>query len=331
MKNKMNKKHIIILSMIVILFSIPYMSPNPYYLIVLINMFVSIMYSSSFRLVARAGQVTAGHAAFAGIGGYTSALLVTKLQWNFWYSLPLAGIMTGLIGLGVGYPSLRLKGIYFAIITFGLGEVVRLIWHSQHDVFGGPGGLTDIPSPNAIGSWEFGSISSLYLLGLFLTLLTLTVMYMLDKSRFGLILRSIEESDVLGESIGINTMRYKVLAFFIACFATGIAGAYFAHQQHCISPEDFAFLNSAYIIVYAVVGGLGSVWGPVWGVFVLLGVPVVLRFIPNYNPLIEPLIFGGILVMVMLFLPGGVVTLPEKILSVKNRKLGLKPKGHVDA
>lgn len=321
MLNKSKTKIIIAAIFVLLILLVPVVSSNQYYMRLLINAAVFTMLAAGIRLLASTGQLSFAQAAFMGVGAYTSALLVMKLGWNFWFCLLLAGLVSAALAVLIGVITLRIKGAYFTILTFGLGEIFMLIWASAGDLFGGWGGIANIPGPDSIANLGFNTITPYYYLAVILAILVIILMYYLSNSRFGLVLRSIGESDYLAESLGVNIMKYKVIAFAICCFVAGIAGAFFAHIQHFISPTDFTFTASLYIVIYAVIGGLGSVIGTVYGVLLLIGIPFLLGFIPNYDPKIEPIIFGTCLAMVILFLPDGLVSLPGKISdAIRHRK-----------
>jgi len=315
MLSRTNPTIIVVLVAIAILFLVPTgMTSNPYHLLVLTNICIYIIAVSGFRLVATAGQLSMAHSAFMGIGAYTSALLVTKLGWNFWYCLLLAGMVPAILAVGLGRITLRLRGIYFAIATFAFALVIWKGWNTFFaDVVGR---VTDIPPPNRIGGWEFSSVTSYYYLALVLMLVTMLVMYRLDRSRFGLILRCMASNDALSGSVGMNIMGYQIAAFAIGSFFAGMAGAVHVHWLRLMEPNMFSFTAMLYIILYAVVGGMKSFMGPLYGCFFFIGLPQFLKYIPNYDPKVEPVIFGSILLLTVRFMPGGISALLQRISEV---------------
>lgn len=318
----MLKKHIhyiIVLAVIALLFLFPQIIKNPYYTRVWINTFYLIVLTVSLRTILITGQVSIAHYAFMGIGAYTSALLVTKAHWNFWLTLPLAGITAALVAIGLGYVTLRIKGSYFAIATVALGEVIRMVWVEGKGFFGGMNGIMDIPSPNPIGGLSFGSMPSYYYFGLMLMLLALAILYRMDNSRYGMTFRSIALADNLAESVGINIMNYKVFAFSSACFFAGLAGAFYSSLQHYISPMDFTVFESIMLIVFLVVGGRGNIFGPILGPALLSWLPVLLEQIPGYKPTVLPILEGTFLLVVMLFIPEGIIGIPGRVREFINR------------
>jgi branched-chain amino acid transport system permease protein len=319
MPNKLYKRHITIVPIAVLIgitLLTPIITSNAYYLQLLISVYILIILSSGLRLMANVEALSIAQAAFFGIGAYTSALLMTKMSWNFWLTLPCAGIVSGLVAIVVGLPTLRLRGVYFILVTTALNEVIRMIWINWPDAFGGIGGVINIPRPGAIFGLTFGDLRFFYYLPLILMFLTIAVMSRIDRSRYGLLLQGIAQCEEVAQSVGLNVMRFKVEVFFTASFFAGLAGAIFASLQRAIFPDDFHFLLSVDILVYAVVGGLKDRFGPVCGVVFLMGLSFVLKQIPNYDPKVEPLILGSFLIIAVIGFPGGLVSLPQRIRSV---------------
>jgi len=292
---------------------------DPYLLHILISIFIWSILTLGIRLILVTGHLNAAQASFMGMGAYTSGILALKLGWSFWIGLPIAGVVAAVLALAIGYPTLKIKGVYFVMVTFGLTEVFRHIWMMWTGLFGGPQGLLGIPRPGAIKIGglvlAFSSKVPFYYLAFLLLLLTILVMSRLDSSRIGMTLRSIPQADLLAESIGVNVMRYKVLAFVIGSFFAGIAGSFWAHYFTYASPWDFTFANSVNMLIYVVMGGPSSVWGPIIGCFVMLTLDEVLRPIQLYMPIV----LGTILIVVLLFIPGGFITIPQRVRALLKR------------
>ena len=316
-----NPTTIVVFVLMVILLLFPVLSSNNYHLRLITTIAMSIVLTTGFRLVALTGQLSIAQGAFMGIGAYFSAIMILRLGWNSWVCFFLAGFVAAVVAGIVGAITLRIKEIYFAIGTLAINELFRLIWVEWGSVSGGPGGLVNIPSPDPILGLHFGSVPSFYYMAIILLFFDMSVMVRIEKSRIGLIFTSIREFDSLAATLGVNLMKEKVKAFMIACFFAGLTGALFAHLQHFISPVDFTVLDSVYLMMYGVVGGLGSVWGPAVGCTVLGLIPVLLRLIPNYDPVIEPIIFGGILILICRFQPDGLVGLADRIAGLLAFKL----------
>jgi len=302
-------------ALVLLLFLVPLFLTSNFYLHMFIMTAVNIIMATSLWLILRSGQLSIGHAAFMAIGAYTSALLTMRAGLPFPMAMPLAGIMAAVIAVLIGYPTLRLKGLFFALVTFAFAEIVRSIFNSfGKDLFGGPSGISAIPHPSFFGI-ELATRASYYYLVLPLMLLTILVVYRIDKSRIGMNLVAISQADSLAESLGINIMKYKIVAFVIGSFFAGVAGSFFAHYLRHISPESFTFWLSVYVLIYVVVGGLGSIMGPIIGACTLSLFSESFRTFGNY----EPIVFGVALILVVMFLREGVVSLPGRLLPLTQR------------
>ncbi len=296
---------------------------SPYWIHVLMLMFLYGILAVSLRQMLILGQVSFAHPAFMAIGAYTSTMLVMNLGLPFWFTIFLAGFASGIVALFLGLPVLRLTGPYFFLATFAFLEVVRMILTHFYVPFGGPMGIYNIPPPNPIGPINFSSISHFYYLILIVFVITLLVFYSLERSRFGQAWHAIGQSHDLAESLGINVMGYRVLAFVIACFFAGIAGACYAHYMTHMSPMEFGLTLSVDIIVWAVVGGMGSVFGPAVGAGILTFIPQLFKFTAEYEAGLSSVIF----IIIILFLRGGLVSLP-RVISMRIRKArGIVPSG----
>jgi len=305
--------------LLTVLLLIPLFIKDPYALHILIITIINIILGLSVRLILNVGQMTIATAAFMAVGGYTSALLVTRLGFSFWLTLPLAAVMAAIMAIAIGYLTLRLKGLYFALVTLAFTEVV-LIVITHTEFLGGYDGITNLPHPNPLLGIEFASKTAYYYQFLLLGLVTAAFMYRIDKSQLGRILDSIRQSDLLCESIGINVMRYKVLAFTIGSVFASIVGVFQASYYSMVAPEFYTIWQSIYPLIYAQVGGVGSVAGPIVGAAFLTIVPEALRVMKE----LQPLILGPILIITILFLPGGLITLPQRIrsLAAKSAQIG---------
>jgi len=240
---------------------------------------------------------------------------------SFWLTLPLSGLIAAILGTLIGYPALKLKGAYFAILTFGLSEVTRLVLINSGSVTGGTGGIPGgisgiraIPAPNPIAIpglpvVEFISKGAYYYLSLLLLIITLVVIYIIDRSRKGDILKAIKQSESLAESVGIDVAKYKTLSFATACFFTGLDGAFFAHYIKCISPDDFGFWISIDYLIYAIIGGTGNVFGPVLGAIGLVILTNLSTILAQYHVIF----YGAIIIFIVILLPEGLISLhPQK-------------------
>ncbi|MBU2549349.1 MAG: branched-chain amino acid ABC transporter permease [Proteobacteria bacterium] len=316
----LNIKNGIILVFVIAGFLLPISIKDRFLLHILINIFIWSILTLGIRLVLLAGPLNLAQASFMGMGAYTSGLLAMRLGWSFWLCMPAAGLVTALLAVGIGYPTLRIKGSYFVMVTFGLTEVFRHLWMMWSSLFGGPQGLLGIPRPAPIHlaglTIAFNSKVPFFYLALILFLITVFVMHRIDLSRMGLTLRAIPQADLLAECVGVNIMGYKVAAFAIGSFFAGIAGSFWAHYFTYCSPWDFTFVASFYMLMYAVMGGMGTVLGPIIGCFIMLGLDELLRPFKEYMPII----LGVILIGILLYLPGGIISVPERVRMLWNRR-----------
>jgi branched-chain amino acid transport system permease protein len=254
------------------------------------------------------------HVSFMGIGAYASALLVTRAGWSFWAALPVAPLLAALAAVPVGSVALRVSGPYYFLITFAFLEVLRLVFNNFFvGYLGGPSGLVEIPPPHPLpltaGAVAFTGKLAQYWLMLALFLPSAAVLIRLEFSRFGLVNSAIRQGDLLVETLGVNVTRYKLGAFALGAFFAGVAGAFFAHSQQVLHSSDFGLEPMVLLVVFAVIGGASSVWGPVVGTIVLALASELLRELHHY----EILVYGLVLMVVMLFFPDGLVALPGRL------------------
>jgi len=292
---------------------LPLVVKDPYILHIIISIYIWSILSLGIRILLLAGHLNAAQATFMGMGAYGSGVLALKLGWSFWLCLPAAGLISAILALGIGYPTLRIKGAYFVIVTLGLTEVFRHIWMMWDSLFGGPQGLLGIPNPNPIKIFHlviaFNSKVPFYYLAFLLFLLTLLVMHRFDLSRVGLILKAIAQMDLLAECAGVNIMKYKLTAFVVGAFFAGLAGSFWAHYFTYCSPWDFTLGASFTMLLYAVMGGAGSVIGPILGSALMLILDELLRPFKEYMPIF----LGAILILILLYVPGGIISIADKI------------------
>lgn len=248
------------------------------------------------------GLFSLGHAAFYGIGAYASGLLALRLGWPFPLALVSAGVVAALFGLLLSLPSLRLRGIYLAIVTLAFAEIVRLMIINLQGLTRGPFGLPGIPPPNLFGV-RLTTDFSVFLLALALLLFAVYVVERIMRSRIGDALLAIRDDEVAAAACGIRVFQYKVLSFVTAAFLAGMAGSVYAHYTRFISPDSFTLNESFIVLSMLVFGGLGSTAGAVLGAGVLTALPEAFRFAAEYRMLI----YGIVLTLVILFRPQGVL------------------------
>ena len=297
----------IILGIIILL--LPLLLKSPYQMHLIIMLCINIVLGMSFAMLFSTGLITIGAAAFWAIGAYASAVLVMNLNQSFWLALPLASIITGMIAFMLGSIIVRAPGVAFVVQTMVINMIVVQAL-GQMEFLGGWGGILDIPRPNPIGSIKFVSKTHYYYLILFLLLLTVVVFYALYSSRIGRAWRSIRLNPRLAQTLGINLFRYRLLAFIIASMSAGLVGSFYAHYFGTIEPNTFSVFKSIYIQIYGILGGLNFyLMGPTIGALMMTLVPEFLRV----GKEIEPILTGGILILLVIFLPGGILSLPERM------------------
>ncbi|MEW6266711.1 MAG: branched-chain amino acid ABC transporter permease [Thermodesulfobacteriota bacterium] len=273
----------------------------PYYLTVMTFVCINTLLSLSIGVLAGyAGQVSLGHAAFMGLGAYASAVLAKNLHLSFWLAMPLAVVAAALVGLVLGAISLRLKEDFLAITTMGLNFIVVGVL-LYVPFFGRALGIGDIPSPSLAG--QPLSKMGYFNLCLLLVAAAIILVWWLQRSWVGLAWRAIREVQDVAEVMGVNVSKFKLVACVISTAIAGLAGSLYAHFMLFITPYDFSFPVSIFILTMAIFGGLGTLRGPVAGAIVLTILPEYLRFIQDYRLLT----YGLLLVIIMLFQPQGLL------------------------
>ncbi len=261
-------------------------------------------------LIGYTGQISLGHAAFFAIGAYTSAILTMKVGLPFLLALPISGILSGVIGIIVGLPALRLSGLYLAMATIGFAFIVEEILVRWESLTMGNVGLTVMPA--RIGTLIFDTEMKQYYLMLAVLILVIIGVRNILRSSVGRALIAIRDSEIAAQAIGISLARFKTMAFIISAAFTGIAGALYAHKIGFISPESFTILVSIEFLAMVIIGGLGSLHGAVFGAaFVILlpqGILLSKDILPAFlnKPGLEPTIYGLMIVLFILFEPLGI-------------------------
>ena len=275
-------------------------------------------------VVGLAGLLDLGYVAFYAVGAYTFALLGTVHDWSFWGSLPVAGAVAAMFGVLLGYPVLRLRGDYLAIVTLGFGEIIRVVLTNWVEFSGGPNGIAGIPRPTLFGleftrrapeeqsfHHYFGidfsgdhRIIFLYYVILVLALLTNFFVLRIRKLPIGRAWEALREDEIACRSLGINPVNTKLSAFALGAMFGGFAGAFFASRNGFISPESFTFIESAIILAIVVLGGMGSQIGVVFAASAIVLLPEFLREFSEYRMLF----FGMAMVLVMLWRPQGLMS-----------------------
>jgi len=278
---------------------------NRYWLGVAIDVGINIILAVSLNLInGHTGQFSLGHAGFMAVGAYSTAKFALTLHQQFppWLQpvifvagLLLGGLMAALVGLGVGVPSLRLRGDYLAIVTLGFGEIIRVYFQTTES-FGAATGLTGIPNWTSFGwAWSGAAI-------------TVFVVTCLVNSTYGRGFIAVHDDEVAAGASGINPVRYKVTAFVIGAFFAGIAGGLYAHHKQFISPNGFDFLKSIDIVMMVILGGMGRTVGVIIAAVVLTLMPEFLRGFADYRMILYSLM----IVVLMITRPQGLFTFGRK-------------------
>ncbi|MFO1050199.1 MAG: high-affinity branched-chain amino acid ABC transporter permease LivM [Geminicoccaceae bacterium] len=275
-------------------------------------------------VVGLAGLLDLGYVAFYAVGAYSYALLSHTFGLGFWTCLPLAGLFAATFGMLLGFPVLRLRGDYLAIVTLGFGEIIRIVLLNWYEVTGGPNGLSDIPRPSFFGfpfernppegvtsfhqlfGLPFDSLHRiifLYFLILVLALITNFVVLRLRRLPIGRAWEALREDEIACKALGINPTNTKLTAFSLGAMFGGFAGSFFATRQGFISPESFTFIESATILAIVVLGGMGSQMGVVLAATLLVVLPEMARGFAEYRMLL----FGAAMVVIMVWRPGGLL------------------------
>lgn len=257
-------------------------------------------------VVGVAGLLDLGYVAFYAVGAYSYSLLNLHYGIGFWTALPIGAFMAACFGVLLGFPVLRLRGDYLAIVTLGFGEIIRLILENWNQFSQGPSGISNIPRPGLFGIEMTldGAITYLYYLMIGLVLFTIFVVNRLQNSRIGRAWFALREDEIACQAMGIDKTTTKLRAFALGATWAGMVGVIFAAKTTFVNPASFTFLESAIILCIVVLGGMGSIVGVILGALVLILLPEYLRAFADYRMLV----FGGVLVLMMVFRPQGIIS-----------------------
>lgn len=281
-----------------------------YFLHILVITGIYVILTLSLNLVVGyTGLAALGHAAFSCVGAYTSSLLALNYGLSPWLGLLIGACAAAVLGAVIGAPSLRLKGDYLALATFGLGVIVYSIAKNWVAVTRGPMGLPGIPGFSIFGA-EISAVWSYLILVAVFVVLTYVVMHRIVSSPFGRILRAIRDDEVAALAMGKNVNKYKIIVFVVGAFFAGIAGSLYAHYITFIDPSSFTVMESIANLLMVVFGGMGSLGGSFVGAAILVIFPEMLRFLGMPSSVAAPLrqmIYGLLLIVLMLKRPQGVL------------------------
>jgi branched-chain amino acid transport system permease protein len=290
---------------------LPLVIKSPYDFHVFNLTLIYIIAAASLRTIALSGQISIGHAAFMGLGAYLSGVLSKELGITPWLTIPAGALATMMAGFLLGYPLTRVRSIYFSMVSLFAGMAIVALIGVFQQYTGGDAGLVGIPPLPAIRLPLLGEISFVtskvhyYFLFLFITAASLMVLHRIEHSRIGTNFKAVDQSHMVASSVGINEVRYRILAIGLGCFFAGLAGACYAHYNMNLTRSTFDFLASINLLIYVLVGGLGRFVGPIIGTAVLMIIPEYFRGLREYSPFL----FGGIMLVVAFFMPNGIAGL----------------------
>lgn len=289
--------------LLAILAILPLFPGTAYRLHILILTFIYVVAAVSFRTISISGQFSISHAAFMGIGAYASGMASKWLGWSPWITIPVGGIVAMLFGMIIAYPFSRLRAMYYAMGSLFCGVAIISIISTGGSWTGGYAGLAGIPPLLT------GSRIPYYYFFLGLALVSVVALYRFEFSRIGLTLKAIAQSHTVASSVGINESSYRVLAVGVGCFFVGLVGAAYGHYNMVLSPTSFNLGTTLWIIMYTLIGGIGSFAGPVIGTVVLVLIPDFARSLKGYLPYVS----AGILLVIAYLMPEGLVGLPQAV------------------
>ncbi len=327
MKGLFSPKRVVWFLALILAIGIPPMMGGYLISILILICIWTIMCMSLNLIYGFTGQLSLGHSAFLGIGAYSLGLITVKLHFGFWPGFFAAMGISGLFGLLIGIPSLRLRGPYFVLVTLGFSVIIGILALAWVDLTGGANGLAGIPRPNSIplpwgNTFRFDSLLHMYYFVLFFLVLIACFCQRLVNSLLGRTFIAISYDENLTESLGINTMSRKLLSFTVSSMFAGIAGALYASYNVVISPDIAYFVRGMDTLAYLIVGGAGTMAGPIVGTLVLMAIPEVLQIVPYLKTLINGIILMLFIILLPTGITGGVNTILVRLLKSKMEGYG---------
>jgi branched-chain amino acid transport system permease protein len=300
-------------AVLIVALAMPQLVRVPYFLQLIILALIWVVLSQGQNLIQGfTGYVSIAQAGFMGIGAYSSALMSVKLGWPVWFTIAVAPLTTAVLAVLAGYPSLRVKGHYFAIVTLAYNMVIFIVLMTWSSLTGGEAGLSSIPRPSDVqlGSWvwRLGDRVGYYYLVLLAAVVATLLCALVLHSRVGRVLQAIRQNESLIEATGVQTWRYKLLAFVVSASMAGLAGALYAHFIGFLNPDAFGVDHSLNAILAVILGGSGTLAGPVVGSFAVVFLPEYLRVADSYRLVM----YGLVLVLATIFMPRGLVPLAAR-------------------
>jgi branched-chain amino acid transport system permease protein len=300
---------------------LPFLVGSDRWITLLTVVVIYVILASGLNIVVGfTGLLDLGYVAFYAIGAYYTAIIfssVLKAKWGLdldaywwlmWVNLLIGGVLASIAGVLIGYPTLRVRGDYLAIMTLAFGEIIRIVAANWVGLTRGPSGIPGIPKPMLFG-FEFRTQISLYFLALVLAVISLWAISRIVRSRIGRAWTAVREDEVAAEAMGIHTRRYKLLSYATGAFFAGVMGVFFGHYLNYISPSSFMLMESFLILCLVVLGGMGNLWGPVLGAIIWVTLQEWLRDISfvQEHPETRGMALGLVLVLLMVFRPQGLL------------------------
>ncbi|HEY5292636.1 MAG TPA: branched-chain amino acid ABC transporter permease [Burkholderiales bacterium] len=305
------------LAVIAVLAVLPFLLRAPFltHIGVMIGLYTTL--ALSMNLMLRIGQISFAHGAFMGLGAYGSALFMMRLGLPFPIAFLGAALAVTLLAWLVGQVFLRIRGVYFVLLTFAFGEIIDLMFIEWVSLFGGSNGLAGVPRPGWFGH-EIQSRDGFYLLALALAALTYASVRAIYRSELGAVITSLDENEALTRSLGIDSRQYRLLTFCFSAFLAGMAGALYGHYLTLVTPEDYGFWVPVNLVVINVIGGVAHPIGSVLGALLLVPLPEFLRDAKQY----QVLLYGILLIFFLLFMPDGLYGVIQRLR--RGRKRGVQ-------
>lgn len=289
---------------------LPWVIGDRYVLHVSIMIAIMAILALGMNLMLQIGQLSMAHSAFMGIGAYTSALLTMRLGVPVLLALPVSALLCALVAGLLGPVFLRIKGVYFVLLTYAFGQIVNLIFQEWTDLFGGNGGLHGIPKLSAFGQ-RLTDPAMVYGVALFFALASFLLVRTVLRSDVGALLRSLEADEPLSRSLGADALAWRIAVFVLTAAMAGVAGSLYAHIIGFLSPDAFGFKLSVDLVVMNVIGGTSSAWGPLLGAMLIVPLLELLRGVKEY----QLLTYGGTLIVFLLFFRDGLIGMLSKLAS----------------
>jgi branched-chain amino acid transport system permease protein len=300
---------IVLAVVLVVLILIPQVTSEYITYVAVLAMIYAVLTGSYDILTGYTGPLTFCHGAFYGIGAYTSALLTLKAGIPFWVAFPVSGVAVFLFGALIGYPALRLRGHYFAVTTFFFAHFVYLVILNSVSLTSGPLGLGGIKPPEGFWGINFSGMKASYYLILIYGVIIIAGLWLFIRSGVGKLLVTIRENEELSEAIGVSTSFFKVLAFSTGAGVAGLTGSLFAHFFRLLHPTTFAWMTSEMVVIMSLVGGLGTLIGPIIGAFIVTLILELMRFAPE----LRMIIWSVALIAILIIEPKGLMGLVQRI------------------